>query len=75
MVLFGRGDVDHSYRGCAYATDGASKWLENAEIGHTTPIVASTQMEGFTISGYNSRVMKTQEGMYYIPIPSGTNSW
>jgi len=62
MVLFGRGDVGHSYHGSAYATDGATKWLENTHIGNTTPLVASSQMEGFLISGYNSRVTKTQKG-------------
>jgi len=72
MVLFSRGDIEHAYHGCAYATDGASKWLENAQIGNTTPILASAQMEGFIMSGCNSHVMKTQEGMYNIPIPSSS---
>jgi hypothetical protein len=72
MVLFSRGDMEHAYRGCAYATDGASKWLENAQVGHTTPTLAGAQMEGFVMSGYNSRVTKTQGGMYNIPIPSSS---
>ncbi len=72
MVLFSRGDVGHSYRGCTYATDGALKWLKNAEIGHTTPSIAGTWMEGFVMSGCNSHVMKTQGGMYNIPIPSSS---
>jgi hypothetical protein len=72
MVLFSRGEMDHSYHGCTYATDGASKWLENAEIGHTNPTTAGTQMEGFIMSGCNSNVTKTQGGMYNIPIPSSS---
>jgi hypothetical protein len=72
MVLFSRGDVGHSYHGCTYATDGASKWLENVEIRHTNPTTAGTRMEGFIMSGCNSHVMKTQAGMYNIPIPSSS---
>jgi hypothetical protein len=66
MVLFSRSDIGHSYRSSAYASEGASNWLENADVGNTTPLVASTQMEGFVVSGCNSRVKKAQGGMYNI---------
>jgi len=66
MVLFSRGDIDHPYCSCAYATEGASNWLENADIGNITPSIASTQMEGFIVSGCNSLVKKAQGGMYNI---------
>jgi len=72
MVLFSRGEVEHSYRGCAFATEGALKWLENANIGHTTPSIAGTRMEGFVMSGCNSSVTNTQGCMYNIPIPNSS---
>jgi hypothetical protein len=68
VVLIGRGAVGDAYHNCSFATEGASRWLENAEIKNTTPEFAAQQMEGFLISGCYTRVQKKKSGVYYIPI-------
>jgi len=71
-VLFARGAVYHDYSGCAFATEGASRWLANAEIKYTTPTFAADQMDGFMVSGCYARVKKTRGGMYHIRIANSS---
>ena len=68
LVLFGRGAVGDDYYNCSFATEGASRWLENTEIKHTTLDFAAQQMEGFVILGCYMCVQKKKSGVYYIPI-------
>jgi hypothetical protein len=64
LVLFSRGDSVHSYAPGSFATEGAQNWVQNAEIGNDTPDNIAMQLEGFTASGCNKRVQKTQRSMY-----------
>jgi hypothetical protein len=41
IVLIGRSAVGNTYHNCSFATEGASRWLENAEIKNTTPEFAA----------------------------------
>jgi hypothetical protein len=62
LLLYCRGDITHSYLPGSFATGGARKWLENADTGRCTPIVAARQMEGYSVSGCVKRPSKTQKG-------------
>lgn len=70
LVLFSRGNLAHRYGSASYASPGAQRWLECAEIGHSTPNHVAMQLEGFAISGYTGDIKKYQNGVYHIPYPS-----
>ena len=36
-LFFSRSSISHSYNPGVFATEGAEKWLERAQIGHNTP--------------------------------------
>jgi hypothetical protein len=41
LLLYCRGNIAHSYIPGIFATDGARKWLENADTGCCTPSTAA----------------------------------
>jgi len=63
VLLFGRGNNSHTYSPGAFATQGAWRWLENAEIGNNPPIEAARQLEAFVISGCAQRVRQPKGGL------------
>ena len=66
LVFFSQGDLAHSHPLGLFAIEGAQNWVQNAEIGNDTPDNIAMQLEGFTASGCNKQVQKTQESMYHI---------
>ena len=42
--------------------------MQNVEIGNDTPDNLAMQLEGFTASGCNKRIQKTQRSMYHTPL-------
>ncbi|KAH9955750.1 hypothetical protein BC827DRAFT_1158100 [Russula dissimulans] len=62
LVLFCHSTVAHSYSSGSFATEGARRWLENAEIGNNTPQDSAIQLEGFCTSNCGERIRKIKEG-------------
>jgi hypothetical protein len=68
IFFFGHGNVSHSYSPGTFVTEGAERWLLNAEIGHNFPNAITHQLEAFTILGCAKYVGKTKEGRCFISI-------
>lgn len=64
LLLYCRGNIAHSYIPGTFATDGARKWLENADTGCCTPSTAARQMEGYSVSGCVRRPKKDKSSAY-----------
>ncbi|KAH9955288.1 hypothetical protein BC827DRAFT_1271815 [Russula dissimulans] len=62
LVLFCHSTVAHSYSSGSFATEGARRWLENAEIGNNTPQDSAIQLEGFCTSNCGEWIRKIKEG-------------
>ncbi len=67
LLLYCRGNMTHSYIPGSFATDGAMKWLENADTGCCAPITAAKQMEGYSVSGCVRRSKKSSVYNYLSP--------
>jgi len=51
-------------------SEGAKRWLANAEIGHDVANGVANKFEGFMISGCAQQVNKSKDSKYYILITS-----
>lgn len=63
LFLYCRGNTEHSYIPGSFATDGARKWLENADTGCCAPTTAAKQMEGYSVSGCVRRSRKDKSDL------------
>ena len=54
----------HTYSAGSFASEGARNWLEHSLVGQNAPQNVALQMEGFTVSGCNDGIKKTQDGVY-----------